>query len=111
MQNINLTPIIEAVIALLAALITSRLIPWLKARTTNEQQARIAAAIRTAVYAAEQIYGAGHGAQKKAYAVAYLSEHGFDVDSTAIEGAVGEFINRLEFNPHAPDDRLDDDLK
>ena len=41
---IDLTPIFQAVLALLAALITYKLIPWIKARTTNEQQARIDAA-------------------------------------------------------------------
>ena len=34
-MNINLTPILEALIGLLAALITYRLIPWIRARTTN----------------------------------------------------------------------------
>ena len=37
-MNINLTPILQALIALLASLITYKLIPWIKARTTAEQQ-------------------------------------------------------------------------
>ena len=32
-MNINLTPIIQAIIALLAALITYKLIPWIKANS------------------------------------------------------------------------------
>ena len=38
MPTIDLTTIINAIIALLAALVTYRLIPWIKARTTAEQQ-------------------------------------------------------------------------
>ena len=113
---IDLTPIFQAVLALLAALITYKLIPWIKARTTNEQQARIDAAIRVAVYAAEQVYGAGNGAQKKAFAVAYLEEHGFTVDSAAIEAAVCELLNlsttsEMIVETDTPPDGLTDDGK
>ena len=98
MQNINLTPILQAVIALLAALITYRLIPWIKARTTTEQQAQLRAAVRVAVFAAEQIFGAGHGAEKMDYALTFLRDQGFDVDSREIEAAVGELLNALEWD-------------
>ena len=65
MPTIDLTTIINAIIALLAALVTYRLIPWIKARTTTEQQAQLKAAIKVAVFAAEQIFGAGHGEEKR----------------------------------------------
>ena len=32
-MNIDLTPIFQAIIALLAALVTYKLVPWIKART------------------------------------------------------------------------------
>ena len=51
---IDLTPIFEAILALLAALVTYKLIPWIKARTTAEQQSLLAATVKTLVYAAEQ---------------------------------------------------------
>jgi len=94
MQNINLTPIIQAIIALLAALITYRLVPWIRARTTQTQQANIRAAVKVLVFAAEQLYGAGKGAEKLAYVQEKLRENGFDVNVSEIEAAVGEFINR-----------------
>jgi LysR family transcriptional repressor of citA len=53
---IDLTPIINAVIALIAAIISVKVIPWIKAKTTNEQQAMMRAAVKTAVFAAEQLY-------------------------------------------------------
>ena len=98
MTNINLTPILQALIGLLAALITYKLVPWLREKTTREQAERYAAAVRVAVFAAEQIFGAGHGAEKMDYAIRYLRDKGFEVDSREIEGAVGQFINALNWD-------------
>ena len=92
---IDITPIIEAVIALLAAIITYKLIPWIKARTSAEQQAALGALIRTLVYAAEQIYGAGAGDSKLAYVEDELLERGYKVDRAAIEAAVKELTAEM----------------
>lgn len=92
-MNIDLSPIIQAIIGLLAALITARLIPFIKEKTSNEQRQRMAAAIRVAAFAAEQIFGAGHGAEKMDYALAYLRDMGFLVDSREIEAAVYQYFN------------------
>ena len=59
--SIDLTPIFQAVLGVLAALITHKLIPWIQARTTAQQQEMLRAAVSVAVYAAEQIYGVGTG--------------------------------------------------
>lgn len=87
---IDLTDIIQAVIALIVALITYKVIPWIKARTTESQQAILMATVRTLVYAAEQLYGAGKGKEKFTYVRQKLQEKGFDVDVDAIEAAVKE---------------------
>ena len=94
-MSIDLTPIVQAVIALLAALVTYKLVPWIKARTTAEQQAMLGAMVRTLVYAAEQLYGAGHGAEKLDYVIAELRARGFDADRAAIEAAVREMTSGL----------------
>lgn len=91
-MNIDLTPIIEAIIALMAALVTYKLIPWIKARTTGEQQALMMATVRTLVFAAEQLYGAGQGAAKLEFVEAELKARGFSVDRAAIEAAIKEHI-------------------
>lgn len=95
MNNIDLTPIIQAIIMLLAALITSKLIPWIKAKTTNEQQQYIAATIKTLVFAAEQIYGAGHGDYKLEYVQKALEAKGFTVDRAQIEAVIKENLFTL----------------
>ena len=93
MHNIDLTPILQAVIALLAALVTYKLIPWIKAHTTAAQQANLNATIKTLVFAAEQIYGANSGKEKLQYVKERLLERGYDVDIPAIEGAVAQYLN------------------
>lgn len=103
MTNIDLTPILQAVIGLIAALIAYRLIPWIKARTTTEQQAQYMAAVRVAVFTAEQIFGAGKGAEKMDYAINYLRDKGFDVDSREIEATVQELYHWMNPATEAKD--------
>lgn len=92
-MNINLTPIFQAVIALIAALITYKLIPWIKSKTTAAQQANLQAVTRMLVFAAEQLYGANHGSEKLRWVEDKLKERGYTVDSAAIEAAVAECLN------------------
>jgi hypothetical protein len=89
-MNIDLTPIIQAIIALIAALITCKVIPWIQAKTNNEQQALLKATVKTLVFAAEQMYGAGNGDAKMEYVVRKLEEKGFTADTADIEAAIRE---------------------
>ena len=88
--RIDLTGLINAAIAVLGLLITHRLVPWLKARTTSEQQQILAAGIRTAVYAAEQLYQTGVISDRLDYALKWLGSHGYSVDRAQVEAAVHE---------------------
>lgn len=90
---INLTGAINAILALLAAIITYKVIPWIKTKTTNEQQTLIEATVRTLVFAAEQIYGAGKGPEKMQYVVDKLEEKGYTVDTDDIEAAVYNYLS------------------
>lgn len=87
-SGIDLTPIFQALIALLASIITIRVIPWIKARTTAQQQEMLRAAVSVAVYAAEQLYGTGKGHDKLMYVKGQLARKGFHVDVDEIEAAV-----------------------
>lgn len=88
--RIDLTPLFQAVLAVLAAIVTYKVVPWIQARTTAQQQALLTAAVRVAVYAAEQLYGAGAGKDKLMYVKAQLAKKGFRVDVDEIEAAVKE---------------------
>ena len=92
-MTIDLTPLFQAVIALIAALVTFRLIPWIKARTTEKQQNNLRAMVKILVYAAEALYGAGKGTEKLEYVREQLREHGFDADVATIEATVYEEFN------------------
>ncbi|MGN0763461.1 MAG: phage holin, LLH family [Aristaeellaceae bacterium] len=75
---------------MLAAVITVKVIPWLKSKTTREQQEYLLATVRVLVYAAEQLYGSGKGAAKLQYVQDELEARGLSVDMPAIEAAVRE---------------------
>lgn len=86
--GIDLTPIFQALIALLASIITIKVIPWIKARTTAQQQEMLRATVSVAVYAAEQLYGTGKGHEKLMYVKGQLARKGYHVDIDEIEAAV-----------------------
>ena len=90
---INLTDILQTAIALIGAIITYKLIPWLKARTTESQQNVLLAVTRTLVFAAEQLYGAGKGPEKLAWVEEELAKRGYTVDTAAIESMVRELAS------------------
>lgn len=106
---IDLTPIFQAIIALLAALVTYKLIPWIKSRTTETQQKNLAAMARVAVFAAEQLYGAGNGDKKLEYARMILLNAGYNVDTdilrAAIESAVGDLFPHLALFDYTETDK------
>lgn len=92
----DITPIIEAVAALIAALITAFLVPYIKSKTTAEQQKEINAWVKIAVAAAEQIYaGSGRGEEKKAYVLEWLRAHGVTVDDEKLDAMIEAAVYEL----------------
>ena len=99
----DITPIIEAVAALIAALITAFLVPYIKSKTTAQQQAEINAWVKIAVTAAEQIYrGSGRGEEKKAYVINWLREHGITVDEAKLDALIEAAVYDLNSNGIIP---------
>ena len=95
---IDITPILEAVATLAVALITTFVVPYIKSKTTLEQQTQLNAWVKIAVTAAEQVYeGPGQGDKKKVYVLSWLKSHGIVVDEykvdAMIEAAVYELTN------------------
>ena len=97
---IDLTDIINAVLAVAAALITAFVIPWVRtyvmpwiaANTTEKQRSLLCGLYKTAVFAAEQVYGSGYGQDKLEYAKNYIREKGYTVDYDLIEATVKEYF-------------------
>lgn len=109
--GIDLTPVFQALIALLASIITIKVIPWIKARTTAQQQEMLRAAVSIAVYAAEQIYGTGKGHDKLLYVKGQLARKGFHVDVDEIEAAVQDLsLNQGKIIVPGGEDPATDDV-
>ena len=91
----NITPIINAVIALIAALISAFVIPWIKKKAAACDLEQMQAWTKIAVAAAEQLYTALQGDVKKQYVMKYLAEKGYDVSDEDIENAIEAEVLRL----------------
>lgn len=92
----DITPIINAIIALVSVIITVVVIPYIKRKSTVAQQEIITAVVKSAVYAAEQIYrGSGRGEEKKKFVVDYLHERGIEVDVDDITDNVNVLIEAV----------------
>lgn len=95
-MQFNITPVVEAVAALIGAVVTAFVVPYIKSRTTTNQQQQINAWVRIAVTAAEQIYaGSGRGEEKKAYVIDWLRKHGVTVDESKLDALIEAAVFEL----------------
>lgn len=96
---INLTPIINALIVLLFAIVMSVVMPLLKKHLTAKQLDEMLDWVEIAVAAAQQLYHHLDGSERKKYVKKFLADKGYDVHTdevdAAIEAAVLELHNRL----------------
>lgn len=102
----DLTPIVNAGIVLLAAIVSAFVLPWIRkyvlpwieANTTEKQRNALGIAVKTAVFAAEQIYGSGQGEYKMLHVKEYLRKHGIKVDVDLIEATVKEHFGHIDLD-------------
>ncbi len=95
-MNIDVTVIVNAVIALIAAVISVFVIPWIKSKTTAQQREELVAWVKIAVSAAEQIYkGEKRGEEKKQYVLDFLKSNGFTVDDDSVNAAIEAAVKQL----------------
>lgn len=97
----QITEIVELVLRLAILLTTTFLVPYIRSKTTVEQQNKIKMYVKMAVQAAEIMYNDhGQGAQKKQYVIEYLAGKGYELDGDEldvyIESAVLELKHSLE---------------
>ena len=96
MENtFDLTSIIEIVIALLSALVTTFLIPYLRKKVSAEKLEETKKWINIAVNAAEQLYGGKTGKQKKEYVVNFLLSKGIVVDVDEVTALIESEVYKL----------------
>lgn len=88
-MTFDITPVIEAIIGLAAALITAFLIPYIKSKTTAEEREEIKAWVLIAVKAVEQLYaGKLFGDDKKNKVIEWLENHNITVDESALDAMI-----------------------
>lgn len=93
----DITPIVEAVFALIGVVITAAVIPYVRSKTTAQQQAEISGWVKTAVSAAEQIYtGHGRGSEKKGYVLGWLYDHGILIDESKLDALIEAAVYELK---------------
>lgn len=97
MQNaIDLTPILQAIVSLGATIITVMVIPYIKSKTTTEQQVQLKSWAKIGVAAAEQIFsGSGRGVEKRKYVVDFLNSKGFNVDLGTVNALIESEVSQL----------------
>ena len=94
-MNFDLTDIFEGVIMLISALVTTFIIPYLRQRLSDDKRDKLLFWIKTAVTAAEQIYGSKTGQQKKDYVVAFLLSKGIVVDIDEVTALIESEVYKL----------------
>lgn len=92
---IDLTPLANVLIVLLASIITVWVIPLIKSKTSAAQQESIKRWVNIAVTAAEQIYGSGNGVNKKAYVVDFLKSKGFSLNTDEIDSLIESSVYNI----------------
>ena len=92
----DITPVVNGIIALIAAVVTAFVIPWIKSKTTAAQREEINAWVRIAVTAAEQIYsGVGKGKEKKKYVLDFLAEKNLKIDEESVDLMIESAVKNM----------------
>ncbi len=94
-MQIDLTQIILAVITLIFGLISRYAIPYAKSKLNSDQMDILRTAVKTAVYAADQLYNSDQGKAKKQYVIDLLKEQGYIVDPEQIEPTMDALIESM----------------
>ena len=98
MNTIDITPIVNAALALIGAGVSVFLIPWLKKQTTEAQRKELTAWVKIGVAAAEQSIEAAASVKGVPYhpgAAKYFEEKGFKVDEESVVNAIEAIVKQL----------------
>lgn len=99
--SIDITPIIEAVITLIAAVITVFIIPWIKSKVSASKWDNLCSYAETFVKCAEMTFkGTGLGKDKKKWVTEKLTElaneQGLKFSPEAIEAAIESAVKAMK---------------
>lgn len=93
---IDVTQVIVALIGLISVLLSTVLIPYFRAKTTQEKWNNALFWVKLAVQSAEQIYNQqGMGEAKKKYVEEFLAKYNIKLDPEQIDVAIEAAVNQL----------------
>ena len=91
----DITNVFTAFIALLLALLSAFVIPWLKRKVSAQDMAELLEWVDIAVAAAQQLYHQADGDKRLQHALGVLADKGFDVNDKAVRNAVEAAVLKL----------------
>ena len=91
----DITPIIEITVAIISALVTTFLIPYIRKKLSAEKFAELQKWVGVAVEAAEQIYGSKTGKKKYEYVVSFLLSKGIVFDKDEVDALIEAEVYKL----------------
>lgn len=94
-MQIDLTQIIIAIFTLLFGLLVKYVIPNIKSKTDANKMEIIRAAVKSGVYAVEQLYKSRPGQEKKQMVIQFLKENGYLIDDKQVESEVDYLIEQF----------------
>jgi len=107
-MNIDITPVVNAAVILIGAVITAFVVPWIQNKTSAARFSEISCWVSVAVEAAEQIYkGTGRGKEKKAYVLSFLESKGFTIDFDSLDNLIESAVFSLPETPSAVEQNTD----
>lgn len=93
---INLTPVVNAIVALLASVITIYLLPWLRSKYSAQELGNAAYWAKVLVAAAEQMFsGAGRGEEKLSWVQTELARRGWKLDTNEIRALIEAQVREI----------------
>ena len=92
---IDVTPLANALIMVLAVLITVYLIPWIKAQTTEKQREDMQAWVNIACAAAEQLYHTDVIQDRKQYVVEFLAKKNLKINPDELDKMIEAAVLKI----------------
>lgn len=87
------------IIALIGAVITYIVVPYIKSKTTAEQYKNIEFWVKFAVKAAEQIFNQpGMGQKKKEYVIKFLNDKGIEITRKELDVLIEAAVQELNLS-------------
>lgn len=91
----DITTVIEAAVALLAAIVSVVLIPWLTGKIGEQNMGQLVRWVQIAVAAAQQLYHDVDGQARKDYVLKFLADKGFKVDDAGLDAIIEAAVLEL----------------